>query len=91
MMDLYQMSGKKMQLIIFKKGDQNILDNYRGITLINTLSKIYCKILAQRLAKMNNETKLIKKEQTRFIEGENGLNTVSAVIEIIERRKPHQL
>ena len=33
------------------------------------------------------ETNLIRKEQFGFIEGKIGLNTVSSVIEIIERRK----
>ncbi|MGL5595115.1 MAG: RNA-directed DNA polymerase, partial [Cetobacterium sp.] len=78
-------------VLIFKKGDPQDLDNYRGITLINTLSKIYCKVLAKRLAIINAETNMIRREQTGFIEGEIGLRTVSAVIEIIERRKQRNL
>lgn len=74
-------------VMIFKKGDPTNLDNYRGITLINTLSKIYCKILAKRLATVNTQFGIIRKEQTGFIPEQIGLNTVASVIEIVERRK----
>lgn len=36
---------------IFKKGDVNNAQNYRGITLINILAKIYSQILLNRLTK----------------------------------------
>ena len=34
---------------IFKKGDVNDAGNYRGITLINILAKIYSQFLLNRL------------------------------------------
>jgi hypothetical protein len=74
-------------VLIFKKGDTKLLDNYRGIALINTLPKVYAKTMAYRLADINNQFKIIRKEQTGFVNGEIGLNTVSSTIEIYERRK----
>ena len=78
-------------VLIFKKGNPEDLENYRGITLINTLCKVYAKILADRLSNINAEFNIIRKEQTGFIKGEVGLNTVSSVVEICERRKQRNL
>ena len=36
---------------IFKRGNKDIADNYRGITLINIFSKIYSHVLNNRLLK----------------------------------------
>ena len=73
--------------MIFKKGDSTDTENYRGITLINTLAKVYTKILAKRLANINKEHRLIRNEQIGFIEGEQALGAVTSVIEICQRRK----
>ena len=78
-------------VLIFKKGDPKNLDNYRGITLINTLCKIYAKILAERLSNINAKFNIIRKEQSGFIKGEVGLNAVSSLVEICERRKEKNL
>ena len=74
-------------VMIFKKGESNDVDNYRGITLINTLSKIYCKVLAKRLSELNSRFGLIRKEQIGFIKGEQALSAVVSVIETCQRRK----
>jgi hypothetical protein len=34
---------------IYKKGPKNICDNYRGITLLSTASKVYANILRNKL------------------------------------------
>ena len=34
---------------VFKKGDVNDVSNYRGITLINVLAKVYSQLLLYRL------------------------------------------
>lgn len=72
---------------IFKKGETRSLDNYRGITLVNTLCKVILKVMAKRLATANKLHGLIRKEQIGFIEGEEGLSAVMTALEICERRK----
>ncbi|KAL6120497.1 hypothetical protein NUSPORA_02769 [Nucleospora cyclopteri] len=47
---------------IFKKGDRSDPTNYRGISIINTLEKVFCKILARRLATVVEKFGLIRKE-----------------------------
>jgi exonuclease III len=74
-------------VLIYKKGDPTSLDNYRGIALINTLSKILMKVLAKRLSKANQEYNLVRKEQIGFIPNEEGLSGAMAAIEICQRRE----
>ena len=74
-------------VLIHKKGSAEDLDNYRGITLINTLNKILCKVLAKRLELVNSLHSLIRKEQIEFIKDEEGLSGAAALVEIIQRRK----
>ena len=40
---------------IFKKGNPNDIKNYRGITLLSTLSKLFTKVIHSRLAKWSEQ------------------------------------
>ena len=40
---------------IFKKGDTNEVSNYRGITLLSTLGKLFTRILNNRLNSLAEE------------------------------------
>ena len=35
---------------IHKKGSENLVDNYRGVTLLSTLGKLFTKLLNNRLS-----------------------------------------
>ena len=49
-----------------KKGDKNIPDNYRGISLQPVISKIYTTILNKRLSDWSNENNIIGEEQAGY-------------------------
>ena len=41
--------SKAIIVLIFKKGKENITDNYRGISLLSLVSKCYTSVLNKRL------------------------------------------
>ena len=51
---------------IFKNGDPNNPGNYRGITVTNTLSKLFCHVINNRITHYLEENNLIIKEQAGF-------------------------
>ena len=56
---------------IFKGGDAENANNYRGITLINILGKIYSQILLNRLTKWSTENDKIIPNQFGFQKGKS--------------------
>lgn len=65
---------------VFKKGDPNNMDNYRGISLINTFSKIFEQIMADQLNKFLKRTSFFADSQFGFIKNRN---TKQALVKII--------
>ena len=56
---------------IFKKGDVNIANNYRPITLINILAKIYSQIILNRLTKWTKKHDTIIQNQFAYQKGKS--------------------
>ena len=48
------------------KGDKGDFNNYRGITLLSCLGKLFASVINNRLNKFAEETKLINENQTGF-------------------------
>ena len=70
---------------IFKKGDANDPQNYRGITLINVLAKIYSQLLLNRLTKWSTENKTITDNQFGFQKGKSTTDCVFLLHAIISK------
>jgi hypothetical protein len=61
---------------IFKKGDKNNPDNYRGITLLSCLGKVFTSTINERLAKFVNGEGILGEEQAGF---RNGYSTTDHI------------
>ena len=65
------MCKKELVVSIFKKGDLRDCNNWRGVTLLPIISKIFHRMLLERIKK--GIDKKLKKEQASF--GPNGNTT----------------
>ena len=75
---------KKTVIIkIPKKGDRSVCDNWRGISLLSIPSKIYCKIIYNRVRIVIDEQ--IRSEQTGFRRGKGCVNQIFILKNIIEQ------
>ncbi|OLY77718.1 Transposon TX1 uncharacterized 149 kDa protein, partial [Smittium mucronatum] len=53
-------------VLVPKKGDMKDPDNYRGISLIPTISKLLSKRIATKLAQIDKKYEILVKEQAGF-------------------------
>ena len=72
-------SGVVMPL--FKKGDRMDLDNYRGITLMDVVGKVFSSILRNRLEKFY-EGKIVE-EQAGFRKGGECVDQSYTLVQVI--------
>ncbi len=72
---------------LHKKGDISNLNNYRGIALINTISKIYLKIINDRLTQFVENKNILSPYQAGFRSGEECMNQVATLLEVVKRRE----
>ena len=72
---------------IYKSGEKDNFDNYRGITLLSIVGKLYTTILNNRLSewlKLNN--KLVE-EQGGFRKGRSASEQIFILKEVIQHRR----
>ena len=75
---------------IYKSGDKNIADNYRGITLLSCLGKLFTRILNTRITKWADVYGKINETQFGFRKGKGTtdcLFILNAVIELLFTKK----
>ena len=70
---------------IFKKGDVNDTQNYRGITRINVVAKVYSQLLLNRLTKWSVNCEKISKHQFGFQKGKSVVDCVFLLHSIISK------
>lgn len=73
-----------MILPLYKKGDQNDCDNYRGITLLSCLGKLFTSVLNDRLTKFSEATGLIEENQTGFRKGYSTIDHIFLMKNVID-------
>lgn len=72
---------------VFKKGDPTDTNNYRGISLIDSLGKILITLLTTRLQQTLEDQNILIKGQSGFRSGEEAVAQALALYEIIKRRQ----
>ncbi|CAI5963063.1 unnamed protein product [Closterium sp. NIES-65] len=68
--------------LLHKKGEKDLLTNYRPITLLTTVYKVLAKVLVNRLKKELHQ--VISKEQHGFIPGRSLADAVVVVADVIK-------
>lgn len=71
---------------LFKKGDPNIVDNYRGISLLCIMSKIFTSILNSRLYTWAEYEKKICEEQAGFRKGYFTIDHLFTLVSMIKKK-----
>lgn len=70
-----------------KKGDATVMDNYRGISLIDFMTKWLSKIVVRRIASALETTGRLCREQAGFRATQECTGQVVTLIEIVQRRR----
>ena len=71
---------------LFKKGDKEDSGNYRGITLLSVVGKVFCKILNDRLVQYLNKSGKIREGQAGFRVGRCCIDNIFTLNELIQGR-----
>lgn len=71
---------------MIKKGNEEKVEEYRGIILMTTAYKIYAKVLAERLRKEIEEKGIMPKNQMRFRRGRGIMDNVYILNYIVNRQ-----
>ena len=72
---------------IHKKGDKNNCTNYRGITILNTLSRVYGKVLKTRIETSYED----QEEQNGFRAGRSCIDGIFSLRQLIDKRLARNL
>ena len=77
--------SKSIIIPIHKKGDTDLVDNYRGISLLDIFGKIYTSILNRRLTFYVNMYGKIAEAQSGFREGYSTTDNAFILMSIIQK------
>lgn len=70
---------------IYKKGDQDQAENYRGGSLLCIAYKVYAETLRRRLEEEIEERKLIPENQAGFRKGRETIDNIFIMNHLIQR------
>ena len=69
---------------IHKKGSVSDVNNYRGITLVSCLSKLFTSVLNKRIEKICNEHNLISDAQFGFRKGRSTVDAIFILMSLVQ-------
>lgn len=76
--------GNLSTFMLFKKGDSTDPDNYRPITLVNCLAKIFTQILSELLISWAEGLNLIPESQVGFRKGRSCVDNLFNLMSILQ-------
>ena len=68
---------------LFKKGDREQPGNYRGITLLSVLGKVFCKILNNRMVQHSDKGGVLHEGQVGFRMNRSCIDNIYTLNEIV--------
>ena len=71
---------------IWKRGDRNVVENYRGVTLTSTAYKIYANIVNERIIKELDENEGWSRSQAGFRRGRGTIENVKVLKHLVGMR-----
>jgi hypothetical protein len=71
---------------LFKKGDPNVAQNYRGLSFIDCVAKIYSSLLHDRLNAWVNERDLLVEYQAGFRKGYSTIDNIFTLSNLVKLR-----
>ena len=72
---------------LYKDGDKHVGDNYRGITLLSVVGKLYTVVLNKRLSKWCEKKQILVDEQAGFRTNRSTIDQIYALKEVIQGRR----
>ena len=77
---------KSVIIPLFKKGEDSNPDNYRGISLLSIVSKVFTAILNKRLYAWAENEEKISKEQAGFRKGYSTIDHIFTLITMVKSK-----
>jgi hypothetical protein len=72
---------------LFKDGDNRVPDNYRGITLLSVVGKIYASVLNKRVTRWCEANGVLSEEQAGFRPGRSTVDHIFTLSELTRARR----
>ena len=73
-----------LMVLIHKKGPKSELENYRGISLLSSLSKVFCAIINNRLVEWGTGNNLFSMSQFGFMKGNRTSDALNILHNLID-------